>query len=121
MRQLALQLEVVPRLFSKAANDLKFKPFRRSVELRSTHIQVLIDEIQAEDRQRLLEPRSLPKVLRGYQRRPRPQTAIISYAAQRAYERRMRGETIDVDAITREFFAGHERKLARIARRLGCT
>lgn len=83
-------------------------------------VERLADEIRELDRMRLLEPTSLPKVLRGYQRRPRPSTAIISYAAQRAYERRM-SMTEDDRAMReamRKHFSAHERMLNRIARKL---
>lgn len=43
----------------------------------------LADQIMTENQLRLLEPASLPKVRRGWDPRPRPQTAIIALAAQR--------------------------------------
>lgn len=118
MRQLALQFEVVPRFPKRAANDLKFKRFVRFSGGRSTRIEVLADQVQADDRQRLLEPTSLPKVLRGAAQVRRPQTAIISYAAQAAYARRLAGETADVDSIAHKFFLERDRKLSRLAHKL---
>lgn len=113
MKQLALQFEVVPRFPKSAANDLKFKRFRPFKSGCSTRPEILIDQVQADDRQRLLEPTSLPKILRGAPPFRRPQTAIIAYAAQAAYERRMAG-----DATLRKFFSQHERKLQRLAHKL---
>lgn len=62
----------------------------------------LADQIQDEDRARLLEPVG-PKHLRGRPPIRRAQTAIISIAAQRAYERRMAQEKYRaaLDAMTR--------------------
>lgn len=125
-RQMHLDLREpsVPRILkirAKPANDKIFhevakpeEPQRRGT--RSLH--ELIEQIQNEDRQRLLEPTSLPKVLRGRAPSRRPKTAIISYAAQAAYERRMRGETVDVDTVAAKFFRQHEAKLDRLARKL---
>jgi hypothetical protein len=73
----------------------------------------LADQIQAEDRLRLLEPTSLPKNLRGWSPRPRPQTAIIARAAQRKYERR-----VTQDEVIGKFLGQHAAKLRRLAKRL---
>lgn len=74
----------------KSANDTSFKGVSRRLRWsRGTfEIATLADVIQAEDRLRLLEPTSLPKILRGWSPRPRPKTAIIALAARAAYERR---------------------------------
>lgn len=112
-----LALDFVPRAVSDAANDQNFKDFSAKRPRRSTRLEKLIEEIQEEDRARLLEPTSLPKILRGHRRRRRPQTAIIALAAQRVYERRVAGEP--TDAIAMRFFRAHERKIERIARKLG--
>lgn len=55
----------------------------------------LADQIQDEDRARLLEPVG-PKSLRGRNPIRRPQTAIISIAAKAAYERRMVREKFEL-------------------------
>lgn len=54
----------------------------------------LVEQIQDEDRARLLEPVG-PKILRGRNPIRRPATAIISIAAQAAYERRMAREKFE--------------------------
>lgn len=55
----------------------------------STPVTKLIEQIQDEDRQRLLEPTSLPKELRGFKRRPPPNTALLSSIAFEAFKARM--------------------------------
>jgi hypothetical protein len=117
MKQLGLHFDV-PRFPAEAANDLIFRSnVSKSIRC-STRLGKLIEGIQDEDRQRLLEPTSLPKVLRGKNPYRRPQTAIISVAAREAYERRIAGEMVDVDAVARRFFRRHERKLERLAHKL---
>ena len=83
-------------------------------------VERLAEQIRDEDRIRLLEPTSLPKVLRGYQRRPRPATAIISIAAQCAYQRRLAqtAEDRETGEILRRHLSSRERMLNRIARKL---
>jgi hypothetical protein len=120
-RQLHLDLREpsVPRLLkshAKAANDKDF-PLEWSP---CSTLEELADEIQRLDSLRLLEPTSLPKILRGYKRRPQPQTCIISYAAQAAYERRMAGESVSVDRVALKFFRERERMLDRLANKLRC-
>lgn len=80
----------------------------------------LVDQIQDQDRLRLLEPTSLPKVLRGYRRRARPQTAIISRAAKGACERRIAAEadTAATERVTARFIRSKERMLDRLAQKL---
>jgi hypothetical protein len=73
-----------PREFSKISQHPAL--FRENVSR-------LVDQIQDEDRARLLEPTG-PKVLRGKNPYRRPKTAIISIAAQAAIERRMAREKI---------------------------
>lgn len=66
--------------------DLTGKSTRRKprARFRGTQAPVrLADQIMTENQLRLLEPTSLPKVRRGWEPRPRPQTAIIARAAQR--------------------------------------
>jgi hypothetical protein len=58
------------------------------------NVSRLADDIQDEDRARLLEPTG-PKILRGYTPRPRPQTAIIARAAQAMYEKRAERERLE--------------------------
>jgi hypothetical protein len=58
------------------------------------NVSRLIEEIQNEDRARLLEPIG-PKILRGRSSIRRPKTAIIARAAQAAYERRMAREPLE--------------------------
>jgi hypothetical protein len=90
-RQLPLVFHVRAGGNSKAANDVEFitvsrkrrQPFRGTFELAR-----MAAEVQDEDRQRLLEPTSLPKELRGWSPRPRPKTAIIALAAQRLIAKR---------------------------------
>lgn len=100
---------------------LNFQPTTHPISWarKSTH-GALADRIQAEDRLRLLEPTSLPKVLRGWEPRARPQTAIIAYAAQRAYERRMareRGDAETAGAI-HQFLTQRAGRLSRLAKQL---
>jgi hypothetical protein len=80
--------EPIPPLreFSKVSQHpaAELAAFRASVSR-------LADQIQDEDRARLLEPTG-PKILCGRNPIRRPQTAIISIAAQAAYERRMARE-----------------------------
>jgi hypothetical protein len=68
-------------------------------------VERLSDQIRDEDLMRLLEPTSLPKILRGHEPRRRPQTAIISRAANAA-------------TTLKNFLSARERMLARIARKL---
>lgn len=96
----------------KAANSPRFTPVAPWAEA----LERLAERIQAEDRLRLLEPTSLPKELRGYKRRPRPKTAIIAYAAQAAYERR-----IQQTEVIQKFLGQHAAKLRRLADRLRAT
>lgn len=109
----------VPRFDGNSANDDIFKTepeVAKPNTQSSWNIESLADEIQAADRMRLLEPTSLPKVLRGHKRRPRPQTAIIAYAAQRAYERRIGQESVGI--VVKRFVSAHEQMLNRIARKM---
>jgi hypothetical protein len=55
----------------------------------STPVEKLIEEIRDEDRVRLLEPTSLPKELRGFKRRPPPNTALLTRIAFEAFKARM--------------------------------
>lgn len=121
MKQLALQFVEHVRVAQKAANDRKFKRFAAVSAPCSTRVEVLIDEILAADRMRLLEPTSLPKILRGRVPARRPQTAIISYAAQAAIARRLRMENIDVVAAVNQAVRRRDARLDRLARKLGCS
>lgn len=125
-RQMSLDLREpsVPRVLGFRAHSANDKSFHdvapklaRPIRGTST-VENLIESVQGDDRKRLLEPTSLPKVLRGRAPFRRPQTAIIAYAAQAAYERRIAGEPADQDATARKFFIAHEAKLRRIAHRL---
>lgn len=55
-----------------------------------TDIEALAEEIQQRHARRLDGPDSIPMVPRSFKPRPRPQTAIISEAAQRKMELRYR-------------------------------
>jgi hypothetical protein len=120
-RQLRLDFAAVehrPMLARKAANNPVFSEVLRRVrQVRGTlDLEYLTDHVQDLDRQRLLEPTSLPKELRGYKRRPRPKTAIIALAAKAAYERR-----IHTAEVVRNFLGQHAAKLRRLADRLRAT
>lgn len=72
-------------------------------------LEELADQIQAEDRMRLLEPTSLPKELRGYQRRPRPQTGLLSNVMLEAFKARMWAHGIDLtDEQAARIFRGEQ-------------
>lgn len=113
-----LTVEHRPVLARKAANSPVFSEVLRRVrQVRGTlDLEYLADHVQDLDRLRLLEPTSLPKELRGYKRRPRPNTAIIAYAAQAAYERRIHSAE-----VVRDFLGQHAAKLRRLAERLRAT
>lgn len=81
-------------------------------------VESLMDHVQDLDRARLLEPTSLPKVLRGRPELRRPKTAIIAYAAQAAYERRMACESVGIIQTVNKFFRQRDAKLQRIADKL---
>jgi hypothetical protein len=71
-------------------------------------IERLTEEIQDEDRQRLLEPTSLPKVLRGFKQRPPANTALLSRIAFEAFKSRMWAEGVDMtDEQAERLFRGH--------------
>lgn len=127
-RQLTLNLAVEHHPFSRArdaANEPEFKRFpveakKAGLARETFSVDALAENIQAEDRLRLLEPTSLPKHLRGWSPRARPQTAIIAYAAQRAYERRIareRGETA-TDRTIQEFMSQRAGRLNRLVNQL---
>lgn len=120
-RQMSLDLREpsVPRILktrARPANDKSFQtlaPVSVPTVRGTPSVHDLIEQVQDEDRQRLLEPTSLPKILRGGAPYRRPQTAIISIAAQAAYERRMAGEQ-----VVRKFVSAHDRKLSRLVHKL---
>jgi hypothetical protein len=102
------------KLTDKRQLRLNFQPAEHRVHGGSGTFGLaqLAETIQAEDRLRLLEPTSLPKILRGWS--PRPQTAIIARAAQRKYERR-----VTQDEVIGKFLGQHAAKLRQLAKRLG--
>lgn len=113
-----LAVEHRPALARKAANNPIFSDVspRLRRDRGTFDLEQLAERVQDLDRLRLLEPTSLPKELRGYKRRPRPKTAIIAYAAQAAYERR-----IHTAEVVRNFLGQHAAKLRRLADRLRAT
>lgn len=122
-RQLLLNFQPVEHTVSGASKlsdgveSKRINPFsRRNGMFHTVTVEALADKVQADDRLRLLEPTSLPKQLRGWSPRPRPKTAIISYAAQRAYERRCVGESNQ--QIVRKFLGQRNNELRRMAARL---
>lgn len=113
-----LAVEHRPAIARKAANNPVFSDVspRLRRERGTFDLKQLAERVQDLDRLRLLEPTSLPKELRGYKRRPRPKTAIIAYAAQAAYERRLH-----TAEVVRNFLGQHAAKLRRLADRLRAT
>lgn len=110
---------------ASAANEPEFKRFflgaKKAWTIRGTlSLPQLADQVRAEDRLRLLEPTSLPKRLRGRSSRPRPQTAIIAYAAQRAYQRRVAPAQADSasESAIQEFLSMRASRLRRLANQL---
>lgn len=67
-----------------------------SVRECSTDIEELAERVRADDRMRLLEPTSLPKELRGFKRRPPPNTALLTRIAFEAFKARMWAEGKDL-------------------------
>jgi hypothetical protein len=67
---------------------------QKSGSIRGTllEIEMLADQVQADDRKRLLEPTRLPKNLRGFKRRAPPNTALLSRIAFEAFKSRMRAD-----------------------------
>jgi len=113
-----LAVEPRPAIARKAANNPVFSGvlIRLRRDRGTFDLEQLADHVQDLDRLRLLEPTSLPKELRGYKRRPRPKTAIIAYAAQAAYERR-----IHQTEVIQKFLGQHAAKLRRLADWLRAT
>lgn len=69
----------------------------------------LAEEILEEDRQRLLEPTSLPKKLRGFKRRPPANTALLTRIAFEAFKSRMWADGKDLtDEQAKVIFDGHQ-------------
>lgn len=66
----------------------------------SDDIEKLAEEVQAEHAIRLGGPDFTPMVPRPFKPRPRPRTAIISEAAQQAFEERTLSDVL-TDALAR--------------------
>jgi hypothetical protein len=120
-RQLRLEFQAVEHRLSapqKAANNPTFTEVlrKRRIVRGTLDLERLADHVQDLDRLRLLEPTSLPKELREWKPRPRPNTAIIAIAAQAAYERR-----IHTSEVVRNFLGQHAAKLRRLADQLRTT
>jgi hypothetical protein len=64
---------------------------------RCSTVSEIAEQVQADDRMRLLEPTSLPKVLRGFKHRPPPNTALLSRIAFEAFKARMWADGLDLD------------------------
>lgn len=90
LNKLRAKFPNVPR----APSNIGFSKVGQHPSAFLANVSRLVADIQDEDRARLLEPKG-PKILRGWNPPPRPQTAIIAYAAQAAYERRMAQEKFE--------------------------
>lgn len=66
------------------------------------------EQVQADDRMRLLEPTSLPKELRGFKRRAPPNTALLTRIAFEAFKARMwaDGHNLTNDEAEKQFRGG---------------
>jgi hypothetical protein len=62
----------------------------------STAVENLAEQVRADAAMRLLEPRSLPKELRGFKQRPPPNTSVLSNIAFEAFKARMWAEGHDL-------------------------
>ncbi len=71
----------------------------------STELEDAAELVRADDRVRLLEPTSIPKELRGFKRRPPPNTALLSSIAFESFKARMWAEGKDLtdEAASRVF------------------
>jgi hypothetical protein len=65
----------------------------------------LAEQVRADDRLRLLEPTSIPKELRGFKRRPPPNTVLLTRIAFEAFKARMwaDGKNLTDEEALRQF------------------